>query len=179
MLGKGHGQHLGECRQRLGGGTGSIWARATFGERPRLRTQCLEGGHGSRLGAQRLGGARSELASIQGRQCVSGRRDWRGAGHVRGAVKAAHGCAQRVIIRRSIRCLHQQKGPRWISIAAPWARIVESMGCEAHGLIAAEHLRPALFHAYALHAVDGLELGEQRYVLVEHTGVLKAEPADR
>lgn len=23
---------------------GSIWARVTFGERPRLRTQCLEGG---------------------------------------------------------------------------------------------------------------------------------------
>ena len=178
MLGKGRGQHLGECKQRPGGGMGSIWARATFGERPRLRTQCLEGARGT-PGSATFRGARSELASIQGRQCVSGRRDWRGAGHVRGAVKAAHGCAQRVIIRRSIRCLHQQKGPRWISIAAPLARIVESMGCEAHGLIAAEHLRPALFHAYALHAVDGLELGEQRHVFIEHVGVLQAEPADR
>lgn len=129
MLGKGHGQHLGECGQRLEGGTGGIWARATFGERPRLRTQCLEGARVT-PGSATFRGARSELASIQARQCASGRSVWKGhgsrlgrcvwegAGHVRGAVKAAHSCAQRVIIRRSIRCLHQQKGPRWISIAA-------------------------------------------------------------
>lgn len=178
MLGKGHGQHLGECRQRPGGGTGSIWARATFGERPRLRTQCLEGARVT-PGSATFRGARSELASIQGRQCVSGRRDWRGGGSRSGRRESR----TRLCTACNNPSLHlvppPTKGAAMDFHRGPWARIVESMGCEAHGLIAAEHLRPALFHAYALHAVDGLELGEQRHVLVEHTGVLKAEPADR
>lgn len=178
VLGKGHGQHLGECRQRPGGGTGSIWVRATFGERPRLRTQCLEGGHGSRLGAQRLGGRGRNL------------RLSRAANASRGAATGGGGSRSGRRESRTRLCTAcnnpslypvppPTKGAAMDFHRGPWARIVESMGCEAHGLIAAEHLRPALFHAYALHAVDGLELGEQRHVLVEHTGVLKAEPADR
>lgn len=178
MLGKGHGQHLGECRQRPGGGMGSIWARVTFGERPRLRTQCLEGGHGARLGAQRLGGAvgtcvypgppmRLGASRLEGGGSRSGRRE----------------SCTRLCTACNNPSLHSAppstKGAAMDFHRGPWARIVESMGCEAHGLIAAEHLRPALFHAYALHAVDGLELGEQRHVFIEHVGVLQAEPADR
>ncbi len=178
MLGKGHGQHLGECRQRPGGGTGSIWARATFGERPRLRTQCLEGGARVTPGSATFRGAvgtcvypgppmRLGAPRLEGGGSRSGRRESR----------------TRLCTACNNPSLHPvpppTKGAAMDFHRGPWARIVESMGCEAHGLIAAEHLRPALFHAYALHAVNGLELGEQRHVFIEHVGVLKAEPADR